>query len=101
MISRSPWRAVADGAIVAGLIFAAFLFVIVAPAVGTFGFDAYAYWRVDPGDPYGATAGGLGAFTYTPVIARLFDAFGSDSLARLPMALDGLPGGDVGLAGPA
>lgn len=77
VVSRLHRRAVADGAIVAGLILAAFLFVIVAPAVGTFGFDAYAYWQVDIADPYGATAGGLGAFTYTPAIARLFDPFGS------------------------
>lgn len=71
-------RAVIDGAIIAGLLFAAYLFIVVAPAAGTFGFDAYAYWRVESADPYGAaTAGGLGAFTYTPVVARAFDAFGS------------------------
>ena len=71
-------RAVIDGAIIAGLLFAAYLFVVVAPAAGTFGFDAFAYWRVDSADPYGkALAGGLGAFTYTPVVARVFDAFGS------------------------
>jgi len=70
--SRSLARAVRDGLIVAGLLFAAYLFVVVARATGTFGFDAYAYWSLDLADPYPRTAGGLGAFTYTPVAARVF-----------------------------
>ncbi len=65
-------RAIVDGLIVAGLLFTGYLFLVVAPAAGTFGFDAYAYWSVNPEDPYQATAGALGAFTYSPVIARLF-----------------------------
>jgi len=68
-------RAVEDGLIVAGLLFAGYLLVVVAPTSGTFGFDAYAYWRVGSGDPYGQTAGALGAFTYTPVMAQLFSVF--------------------------
>ena len=75
---RSPaLRALRDGAIVAGLLFTAYLFLIVAPSVGTFGFDAYAYWAVDPSAPYQAGVGGLGAFNYTPPIARLFGPFGA------------------------
>jgi hypothetical protein len=58
------------------LIFTAYLFLIVAPSVGTFGFDAFAYWAVKPADPYQAGVGGLGAFNYTPPIARLFGPFG-------------------------
>jgi hypothetical protein len=69
-------RAVGDGLIVAGLLFAAYLFLVIAPAAGTFGFDAYAYWAVDPADPYRSTAGALGAFTYSPVIALAFAPFG-------------------------
>ncbi len=69
-------RAVIDGGIVAGLLFAVYLFVVVAPAAGTFGFDAYAYWAVDPTQPYAATAGALGAFTYSPAIALAFAPFG-------------------------
>ncbi|HYN48454.1 MAG TPA: glycosyltransferase family 87 protein [Candidatus Nanopelagicales bacterium] len=74
-LSNPVRRAVVDGGIVAGLLFAAYLFVIVAPAARTFGFDAYAYWSVDPRDPYAATAGALGAFTYSPVIALAFAPF--------------------------
>ena len=70
--SRPAVRALRDGAILAGLGFGAYLFIVVAPTVGTFGFDAYAYWSVDPHAPYGATAGALGAFTYSPPIAWLF-----------------------------
>jgi hypothetical protein len=69
-------RPLRDGAILVGLLFAAYLFVVVAPSVGTLGFDAYAYWSIDPADPYATGVGGLGAFNYTPPIARLFQAFG-------------------------
>ncbi len=70
-------RAVRDGAVVAGLLFLAYLFVVVAPVAGTVGFDAFAYWSVNPADPYQTGVGGLGAFNYTPPIARLFGPFGS------------------------
>ena len=75
MARRPLLRALRDGAIVAGLLFAGYLFLVVAPATGTFGFDAYAYWAVDPSAPYGQTAGALGAFTYSPPIAWLFGWF--------------------------
>jgi hypothetical protein len=76
VVARSPLlRAARDGLILAGLAFAGFLFFVVAPQAGTFGFDAYAYWSVDPADPYGSTAGALGAFTYSPPIAWLFGWF--------------------------
>ncbi len=65
-------RAIAHGLILAGLLFAGYLFVVIAPRAGTVGFDAFAYWAVDPAHPYERTAGGLGAFTYSPVVARLF-----------------------------
>jgi hypothetical protein len=76
-VSTSVRQALVDGLIVGGLLFAAYLFLVVAPAAGTFGFDAYAYWAVDPRDPYSATAGALGAFTYSPVIAWAFAPFGA------------------------
>lgn len=69
-------RALRDGLGVAGLAFAAYLFLVVAPKAGTFGFDAFAYWALDPADPYTVPAGTFGAFTYTPVIAILFAPFG-------------------------
>ena len=69
-------RALRDGLAFAGLAFAAYLFVVVAPMAGTFGFDAYAYWSLDLTNPYAVPAGTFGAFTYTPVIARLIAPFG-------------------------
>jgi hypothetical protein len=68
-------RAIGDGMIVAGLLFASYLLLVTAPAVHTFGFDAFAYWSLDPAHPYTHTAGSLGAFTYSPVIVRLFAPF--------------------------
>src|SRR5687768_13410869 len=69
---RSYARALRDGAVVAGLLFAVYLFVIIAPVARTFGFDALAYWVNPISDPYRLTTGGLGAFLYSPVAARLF-----------------------------
>jgi hypothetical protein len=74
-------RGIRDGLAVAGLLFAAYLFVIVAPQAQTVGFDAYAYWAVDLGHPYARVAGELGAFPYTPVAAR---AFAPASLLSFP-----------------
>jgi hypothetical protein len=68
-------RALRDGAIVAGLLFTAYLFVIVAPQQRTVGFDAFGYWSVNPAQPYQAPVGGLSAFNYSPPIARLFGLF--------------------------
>jgi hypothetical protein len=69
-------RPLTDGLVLAGLAFAGYLFAVVAPRVGTVGFDAFAYWAVDPANPYERTAGALGAFTYSPVAARLFSLVG-------------------------
>ncbi|MES2211157.1 MAG: glycosyltransferase family 87 protein [Chloroflexota bacterium] len=65
-------RALRDGLAIGGLLFAAYLFVIVAPQAGTVGFDAFAYWSVNLEHPYRQVAGQLGAFPYTPIAARLF-----------------------------
>jgi hypothetical protein len=69
-------RALRDGAVIAGLLFTAYLFVIVAPQARTVGFDAFAYWNVNAADPYEIGVGGLGAFNYSPPIAWLFGPFG-------------------------
>lgn len=65
-------RALRDGLVLAGLLAGGYLFVVVAPQAKTFGFDAFAYWSLSIADPYATHIGGLGAFLYTPVIARLF-----------------------------
>jgi len=65
-------RAIRDGLAVAGLLFGAYLFVVVAPSAQTVGFDAFAYWSVDIEHPYARVTGELGAFPYTPVAARAF-----------------------------
>jgi hypothetical protein len=70
-------RAVRDGTVVAGLLFTAYLFLIVAPQQATVGFDAFAYWSVDPANPYVVAPGGLGAFNYAPPIAWVCGFFGN------------------------
>ncbi len=65
-------RALRDGLAIGGLLFAGYLFGVVAPSAGTVGFDVFAYWSVDLAHPYSHIAGELGAFTYSPVAARLF-----------------------------
>src|SRR6185503_14664177 len=65
-------RALRDGAIVAGLLFTAYLFVVVAPQANTVGFDALSYWVYSIDDPYRITHGTMGSFVYSPVAARLF-----------------------------
>lgn len=72
MPNRTYGRALRDGLAVAGLLFAGYLFLVVAPVQGTVGFDAFAYWSVDPADAYRLGVGRLGAFTYTPVAALAF-----------------------------
>jgi glycosyl transferase family 87 len=65
-------KAVRDGLTLGGLIFAAYLLVIVGPQEHTVGFDAWAYWSVDVEHPYRLGAGALGAFPYSPVMVRVF-----------------------------
>ena len=65
-------RALRDGLVLAGLLVGGYLFVVVAPQAKTVGFDAFAYWSMSIDDPYATRIGGLGAFLYSPVMARIF-----------------------------
>lgn len=65
-------RALRDGLTIAGLLFLVYLFVVVAPAAGSVGFDALSYWIYSIDDPYRITHGTMGSFVYSPVAARLF-----------------------------
>ncbi len=65
-------RALRDGAVVAGLLFLAYLFVVIGPQAKTVGFDALSYWIYSIDDPYRITHGTMGSFVYSPVAARLF-----------------------------
>jgi hypothetical protein len=73
-------RALIHGLTGAGILFLAYLFLVVAPQTQTFGFDAFAYWSVQLPHPYGVPVGGLGSFLYSPAIAQLFSVF-----AALPL----------------
>jgi len=57
-----------------GLMFATWFFAVLAPRVGSAGYDAFAYWDVHLDDPYGRSFDqltGFGAFRYSPAIAMV------------------------------
>ena len=56
-------RAIRDGLSIAGVLLLAVTFVV----GGSPGYDFYAYWSVDPADPY-AVKEGFGAFHYAPLV---------------------------------
>jgi hypothetical protein len=74
-------RALRDGLIVGGLFFLGYVFVVLAPQVQTFGFDARAYWGFPRPDPYvsGEAVNGVGVYRYSPVFLPLLAA-----LSQLP-----------------
>ena len=82
-------RAVRDGLGLAGLAFAAFLFLVVAPRAGTFGFDAYAYWSRRYDRPVHRTGRDLRGVhlhaDHRPALLGLR----RPRLADVPLALDG------------
>ena len=55
-----------------GVVILAWLLLIVGPAQGTIGFDAYAYWAAPVQHPYAAPLGTVGSFTYSPAVALAF-----------------------------
>ena len=70
------WRRLArDAAVVVGLVFAAYLFLVSAGQKGSMAFDVVAYWQVDLAQPYAGSVGDLGFFAYAPPIALLLAPF--------------------------
>jgi hypothetical protein len=71
-------RAIRDGLLISGLLATAFVLIVI-PAVGrSLGYDAFAYWSIDPATLYEKTLTGqyaLGGFRYAPPIALLFASF--------------------------
>jgi hypothetical protein len=65
-------RAARDGLIVAGLGYFLIRFGVLAPLDGHVGFDAFAYWSLDPSRPYDLPNSALGAFLYSPPLVRVF-----------------------------
>jgi hypothetical protein len=68
-------KALLHGATLAGLLFLAYVFVVLAPQVRTVGYDAWAYWNVQLPHPYSVSLGGLGAFPYSPPVALAASIF--------------------------
>jgi hypothetical protein len=73
---HSGWlRAIGHGLIIAGLLFLAYVFLIIAPREGIFGMDAWAYWNVNQPDVYAVPLSGFGSFPYSPPAALVADTF--------------------------
>jgi hypothetical protein len=65
-------RALRDGLVIAGLVYLAYRFLVIAPGEGTVGGDAFAYWHLNVEHPYAQPNGEIGAFLYPPPMVRLF-----------------------------
>jgi glycosyl transferase family 87 len=79
-VSRSAARrrALRHGLAIAGVIAAAWMYLVVGDATWRNpGADGVIYWAVDPGNPYpGATVGGKDAYLYSPAFAQVFSLIG-------------------------
>lgn len=71
-------RAVRHGLAIAGIIAAAWMYLVVGDATWQHpAADGLVYWAVDPSDPYpGATVGGKDAYLYSPAFAQVFWVIG-------------------------
>ena len=68
-------RLLRDAAIVVGLVFAAYLFMVAEAQKGTVAYDIVAYYNFDLAQPYAGVVGQLGFFAYSPPIALLLAPF--------------------------
>jgi hypothetical protein len=68
-------RLLVHAAVVIGLVFAAYIFLVSAAQKGSLGFDIVAYWSVDLVDPYHGNVGDLGFFAYAPPVALVLAPF--------------------------
>jgi len=74
--SQPAFRRLAlHSAVVVGLVFAAYLFMIAAGQKGSLAFDVVAYWGFNIDDLYRGAVGDLGFFAYSPAIALLLTPF--------------------------
>lgn len=70
-LARRYAKPVAVGLVFAGLLFLAYVFLVTAPLMQSFGYDAYAYWSVTMPDLYGIPFGQLGSYNYSPAFAQV------------------------------
>jgi hypothetical protein len=74
-VLRRFGRPLVVGLVLFGLLFLAYLMLVVAPRVQSFGYDAFAYWSVSMPEPYAVPVGALGAYNYSPAFAQVADWF--------------------------
>lgn len=88
-------RALRDGLVLGGLVYLVWRFAVLGPQDGHVGFDAIAYWVLDPNHPYSLANGRIGSFLYSPPIARLFAPFAILSWPQFWLLWTGLQVGTV------
>jgi hypothetical protein len=71
----STRRLIVHPAVLAGLIFAAYLLIVAAPQKASLAFDVLSYWRLDLADLYRGQVGDLGFFPYSPAAALVLAPF--------------------------
>jgi glycosyl transferase family 87 len=77
-LTNSQRRAIRHGGVLAGLIVAAWMYLVVGGrTMPSLAADGLVYWGVDVSDPYaGATVGGTNAYLYSPAFAQVFAVIG-------------------------
>jgi Glycosyltransferase family 87 len=68
-------RLLAHGAVVVGLVFCAYLFLVSESQKGSMAYDIVAYYHFDLAHPYTGNVGDLGFFAYSPPIALILAPF--------------------------
>lgn len=68
-------RLLYHSAVVVGLVFAAYLFLVSEAQKGSVAYDIAAYYTFDLSHPYGGNVGDLGFFAYSPPIALILAPF--------------------------
>ena len=81
------WRRVLyHGAVLVGLIFAAYLFFVSEAQKGSAAYDVVSYYAFDLANPYAiSTVGALGFFPYSPAVALIFAPF--HALSWMPFVM--------------
>jgi len=75
VISEQRRRLLVHSAVLVGLIFAAYLFIVSESQKGSAAYDIVAYYLVNLGQPYSGNVGDLGFFAYAPPIALALAPF--------------------------
>jgi hypothetical protein len=75
VLNEGRRRLLYHSAVVVGLVFAAYLFLVSEGQKGSVAYDIVSYYKFDLAQPYEGNVGDLGFFPYSPPIALIFAPF--------------------------